>query len=369
MIEQIGMFLVQHQVFSYLMLVALVLVMLMAKPLVAALTRDDIDDSHQQDRVNLLRGLSVLLVAVLAYFVLFDRGQGAPLAQSFAIRLLYILVVLYLSYLAAFLCNRFVKNRYGRPVQTGDSVRVSDTYASRALSIFASVFIGVIALISIVRIAGFSSLLEAGGVLGFVGVFLALTQGAWAPDIISGLIILNSKLLQEKDVIRLTDNGETILAIVFRTRAFHTELRNLVDNHRMMVRNSKIRDYTVHNLSRFASARGLRENLSFKIGYATDPTVIKSMFNDAFMAACDDADISLEAQYPLEIRVQDTGDHAVEWRIYYYTKDELALIKTRQLFREYVLEKSVEHGVDLSTPLTMELGGGAPNSIATAVAD
>lgn len=355
--EWIAQYFVQHEVLTYVLLGILVLLLILAKVLVVAFSGKEIDDSHQQFRINLVRGLSVVLIALLGYFMFFGRGQAV---QNFGIRFLYILVVIYLSYLAVYLSNRFVKVRYGRPIQIGSTERVADTYASRGLSIFAAVFIAIIALISIVRIAGFNSLLEAGGVLGFVGVFLALTQGAWAPDIISGLIILNSKLLQEKDVIKLSDSNETFFAIVYRTRAFHTELRNLVDNHRMMVRNSKIRDYTVHNLSRFASARGLRETLVFKIGYNISADTVKAMFNAAFAEACKDEEVAVEAQYPLEIRVLDTGDHAVEWSVHYYTKDELALIKTRQLFREHILNASKDHGVDLSTPVTISSAGDGP---------
>lgn len=73
-------------------------------------------------------------------------------------------------------------------------------------------------------------------------MLLALTQGAWAPDIISGLVILNSKMLQERDVIKLSDSNETFLGIVYCTRAFHTELLNVVDNHRVMISNSRMRD-------------------------------------------------------------------------------------------------------------------------------
>lgn len=142
------------------------------------------------------------------------------------------------------------------------------------------------------------------------------------------------------------------MRLFYRTLAFHTELLNLVDNHRVMIRNSKIRDQTVHNLSRFASARGLRESLTFKIGYDVSIEAVTDMFNAAFEEATNDADISIESQHPLEIKVKDTGDHAIEWSVHYYTKEEFELIKTRQGFRQKILEASVEAGISLSTPLT-----------------
>lgn len=75
----------------------------------------------------------------------------------------------------------------------------------------------------------------------------------------------------------------------------------------------------MHNLSRFASARGLRETMTFKIGYGEKPKAVKAMFEAAYAAAVEDTKIFLEGQFPLEIRVMETGDHAVDWSVHYYT--------------------------------------------------
>ncbi len=301
--------------------------------------------------INALRGLNVLIIALLGHFRFYGQNSNVDSANV-GVKVVSIIVVVYLSYLAVTLFGRLIRRRYGKAVQTGGNERIADTYASRILSLFLTVFICIIALISVVRIAGFSSLLETGGVIGFIGVMLALTQGAWAPDIISGLIILNSKLLAERDVIRLNDGNSDLYAIVHRTRAFHTELLSLVDNHRLMIRNSNIREHTVHNLSRYASAKGLREGLSFKLGHNLRPEQVRVMFNAAYEQAEADG-LAIEFQHPLEVRLQDAGDHAVEWSIHYYTKDESALIATRQAFRERVLNAAFDHQVDLSTPVTI----------------
>lgn len=334
---------------DYLIVIVALVVILLAPLIVRFLSVDETDDKIINFRQRAIRGFAVLVIAVLGYYHYYRVGQAY---NGFAVRLLSIMVVVYLGFLCANILGTFVRVRFGRKYTIAGSERIADTYASRALSIFLSIFIGLIALISVIRIAGFDSLLEAGGVIGFIGVFLALTQGAWAPDIISGLIILNSKVLQERDVVKLSDSNDTILGTVYRTRAFHTELLNVVDNHRIMIRNSRIRDYTVHNLSRFANARGLRETLKFKIGYAVSAERVNSMFEAAYADAVADDELLLEGQYPLEIRVADTGDHAIEWSVHYYTKDAAYLVKTAQLFRQKILEASIEAGISLSTPIT-----------------
>lgn len=108
----------------------------------------------------------------------------------------------------------------------------------------------------------------------------------------------------------------------------------------------------MHNLSRFANARGLRETLKFKIGYDVSEERVRAMFESAYASAVADNEMLLEGQYPLEVRVADTGDHAIEWSIHYYTKDAAYLVKTAQLFRQQILEASIEAGISLSTPFT-----------------
>jgi small-conductance mechanosensitive channel len=190
--------------------------------------------------------------------------------------------------------------------------------------------------------------LEAGGVIGFIGVFLALTQAAWAPDMFSGLIILNSKMVEVGDVIELNE-GDNSLGVVYKTKVFHTELLNLINNHRIMIKNSKLREYTIHNLSKFASAKGLRERISFNIDYAVSEQKVRELFNTAYDRVMNDTKIAIEP-HPLEIGVNNTGDYAVEWCVYYYTKDVKNIMKTRQQFREVTLTLSKEMGISLATP-------------------
>jgi small-conductance mechanosensitive channel len=119
-----------------------------------------------------------------------------------------------------------------------------------------------------------------------------------------------------------------------------------------MIRNSKLRDFTVHNLSKFASAKGLRENLCFKIGYGVSPDKVKELFETVYMIAKEDSGIAIEEQYDLEYGIKNTGDHAIEWVFYYYTKEVEKLMLTRQRLLQLMLETSIKSGISLSTPFT-----------------
>ncbi|MCK5812812.1 MAG: mechanosensitive ion channel family protein, partial [Cocleimonas sp.] len=175
----------------------------------------------------------------------------------------------------------------------------------------------------------------------------------WAPDIFHGVIILNSDMFSEGDVLELEDaNARQILGMVYRTKMFHTVILNQVNNHRIMIRNSRLRDFTIHNLSKFASARGLREKLSFKIGYDTTISDVEKMFASAYEKARKDADILFETQYEMELMIDDTGDHAVKWAFYYYTKNVNSIMSTRQRMVRVIYKASIEHYISLATPVT-----------------
>jgi len=339
----------------YLAIVAVNLIlMLLARPITEKL--GDNKNQRQFDfHVNVLRGLNLAILTAVCYYAYFthagDIGAESGNGNSaIGLRIIAILVVLYLAYLAA--GSYLTRRRYGKVSTGADGPQISDTYHSRMLTLLLSTFIAIVALIWVIRLAGFLSVLEAGGAIGIVGVFLALTQAAWAPDIISGLVLLNSDMVSEGDLIEIEMQPEPLLGRVFKTKIFHTVLINIVNNHRVMISNSRLRDQTIHSLSKFASARGLRERLIFKIGYDTPSESVKKMFQQAFANACSASDGTIDETHPLEIRVLDAGDHAVAWGVFYYIKEVQHLVRTRQLLTEEILETSHQYNISLATPQT-----------------
>jgi len=295
-------------------------------------------------RVRILRALNLLIIIAYLYQPIGDE-------DGLGIKIIGVLGIAYLAFLATHIVNYFILRHYGHKREVDGQMRHAETYQTRLLGIFSAVFITIIALISIVQLLGLDSLLQAGGVIGFMGVLLAFTQSTWAPDVFSGLIILNSDMLEEGDIIQIKDT-ETVYGLVYKTKVFHTVILNLVDNHRIMIRNARLRDFTIHNLSKFASAKGLRETLIFKIGYDSTEQDVKEMLALVNAAVVEDTSLHIEKQHALDIYIHDLGDHAVEWRVYYYTKKIDSLPKIRQQLMALFFRISVECNISLSTPLT-----------------
>jgi len=345
--DKLADFVVQFDSLGYIILGVNILLLLFAKQIFKWLYSEPEKVTNLSRKVMIFRALNLLIMITYGYFRFF---QGKEIT-GLGLRIIASLVIVYFAYLAMHLAHAFLVRQYGKEREINKKKRYISTYQTRLLSIFSSIFIGIVALISIIRLLGFDSVLEAGGVIGIIGVFLALTSSIWGPDIFHGLIILNSDMLSEGDVIQFKD-GETIYGLVYKTKVFHTVILNIPNNHRVMIRNSKLRDFTVHNLSKFASAKGLRENLSFKIGYDVSTERVKHLFETVYEQAKEDSSIAIEDQYDLEYGIKDTGDHAVEWQFFYYTKNVEKLMQIRQRLLQLMLENSIEKGISLSTPFT-----------------
>ena len=333
-----------------------VLLFVFSKRILATFYHEPEDSRSFKLGVIIFRVCNLLVVIAFTYYHISSNAG----IKGIAFKIVAILIIIYLSFAALHFIQFYIRRRYGKSREIEGKAYFYETYNSRLLSIFAAIFVVVIAFISIIQVTGYENLLQAGGAIGVIGVFFALTQAAWAPDLFSGLIILNSGMVEVGDVIEF-NNGEKTLGVVYKTKVFHTEILNIVNNHRIMIKNAKLREHTIHNLSKFASAKGLRESLQFKIGYDTTPEKVRQMFKDAFKIAERDKACAIEFQYPLEIGLCDTGDYALEWVVYYYTKEVRQIIRTRQAFREIIHETALQVGISLATPSRHVLESNEPD--------
>ncbi len=335
---------------AWLVLGTNILLVIFAKKIIRAVHHGKENERNFAWKLHTLRGFNIMIIIGYFYFKVYD----VAVEHTIGIRIVAIIAIFYIAYLSMYIAHYLILQRFGLEIGDNEGVRQADTYNSRLLNILANVLISIMALISVVQLLGFETLLEAGGVIGFIGVFLALTQSSWAPDIFAGLIILNSDLLKEGDVVELRGD-EKIIGTVFRTKVFHTEILNMVNNHRVLVSNERLRRYAIHNLSKFASAKGMRENLHFKIGYDVSPASVREMFDAAYEVVKTETDMTVETQHPLEVGVYDNGDHAVEWVVFYYVKDVSRVLKTRLQMQELFLKTAIAHKISLATPLTHQV--------------
>ncbi len=335
-----------------LLLGANLLLLVFSRALMKFIFPEHDDEGLFRSRLNLFRAANVIALVIIISSAIMHPGSGAVWIP----RTLGVMLAIYVAWLMFYFIARLIRRRWGGERKRGDETIFVETYNSRLLTLIAGTVIFVITLVAVIRIMGYSTLLEAGGVLGVVGVMLAITQSSWVPDLVSGLVILNSRLVAEGDIIQLGDDSDQI-GMVFRTKVFFTEILHLANNHRILIQNSKLRGMTVHNLSRFASAKGLREALRINVSYDVTEQQVNDLFQQVMEYAREDPDLPIENQYEIEVRATRGGDYAVQWTCFYYIKETRDVLKIRQLMLALVLKTAREQGLDLRTPVLYQLEG------------
>ena len=152
-------------------------------------------DRESGIKVTLFRALnSLVLILHLAHLAVLRLNSDY---ENFFIHLGYSLITLYLSILVYSICTRQSRRKFGTEKIVDEKTIFLDSYSSRLVDIIILFVMIVTTLFTLIKIWGADSMLETTGIFGILFAFLAFTSNIWAPDIISGLIILNTQILED----------------------------------------------------------------------------------------------------------------------------------------------------------------------------
>ena len=214
--------------------------------------------------------------------------------------------------------------------------------------------------------------------LGIMAAFLAFTSSIWAPDIISGLIILNTQMLEDGDVVVI--DGYPDEYVISRVGFIYVILLDVRNNHRTLMRNNRFTNSKIDNISRVASLDGLRKALRYKIGYPHIDTNIpadeRAVLHRSFMHTVDrmferanalaeaNVDIKINRSRTFDWAMTSAGDYALEFTLWVYlervpntrvtSKIRSHLIASVYRINEAVYEASIAENLSLATPDLMQ---------------
>lgn len=265
------------------------------------------------------------------------------------------------------------RKRFGKEKLLDNKTVFLDTYSSRLVDIMLLAIIAVTTIYALIKIWGADSLLETTGIFGIIAAFLAFTSNIWAPDIISGLIILNTQILEDGDVVVVDSYPDEY--IISKVTLVYVILYDVRNNHRTLIRNSQFTQSKIDNLSRIASTDGVRQAITYKIGYPSFTGTnseerskelnsfknkISRMFTLAHENCCSQGDVMINEGRPFEWALTQTADYALEYTMWFYlqripnTKVTATirkhLMSTTYKINEAVYSASIIEGIDLSTP-------------------
>ncbi|MEN8146453.1 MAG: hypothetical protein ABFR02_02410 [Campylobacterota bacterium] len=324
-------------------------------------------------QLTILRSVNMLFIvlSIIDYIISFVTDAYSNYFSGVA----YTLLVIYVSSFIYNVLSLLSRKKFGREKEIDGTALYIDTYNSRLVDILAMVVIIFIAIYMVINAWGMTSMLETTGLLGLIVAFMALTNSIWAPDPYYCMVILSSDMLEDGDVVHIEGMEDTY--IISRVTFIYTLLYNTRTNHRTLVRNSKLIELHIDNLTKKASTDGLRHSLTFKIGYpevggtldmrTQKPDSVHKFLKDVDLMfakvaerAKEDDVVKVNPNIELEWMMTNTGDYALEFTLVYFL-DNLPKTKLTRKIRKHIVgtrnrlvklsyEASVEHGISLATP-------------------
>ncbi len=336
-----------------------------------AIIRRTQGDHDHSDRIQISRTISAFIcVLIIADVIVLSI---APDVSEVFMRFVYSLMAVYLSLFVFQLSSYYSLKRFGRLKEVDSRTVYVETYSSRLMNIVLIVLIGIVALYVVIKIWGADSMLETTGIFGIIFAFLAFTSANWAPDVLSGLVILNSQTLEDGDLIKI--DGYDDEYIISKVSFIYTIIFDIRNNNRTLIRNNRMMQGKIDNLSRIASSDGIRQALQYNIGYPELPIAdreariaiadaqtknINDMFEKAFQRACEDDTVKVNRSKAFEWALTEAGDYALQYTLWIYL-DRIPSTKITATIRkhylgtiyrvnELVYRASIEEDIDLSTP-------------------
>lgn len=293
--------------------------------------------------------------------------------ENLFIKLAYTALSLYLSILVFTIGSAFFRRRFGNRKEFEGVQVYLDTYSSRVVGLIFLVVVFLFTTYTLIKIWGMDSLLETTGIFGIAIGFMALTSSVWAPDILSGLIILNSNILEDGDVVVI--DGYSDEYIIHKVSFIYTVLYDIQNNHRTFIRNKRFIESKIDNLSRIASTDGIRKSITYKIGYpelsSPDNEVrvktlenfhkkVDHMFSSAYSVAKEKSELPIKKEREFEWFLTSTGDYALEYTLFIYLEavptTKITAIARKHLLsslftiNQIVLNTAAHAGLELKTP-------------------
>ncbi len=336
-----------------------------------AIIRRTQGENDHSERIQIARTLSALIcVLVIADIVILSLSPG--ISEVF-MHVVYSLMTVYLSLFVFQISSYYSLKRFGRRKEVDSRNLYVETYSSRLMNIVLIVLIGIATLYVVIKVWGADSMLETTGIFGIIFAFLAFTSAHWAPDVLSGLVILNSQSLEDGDLIKIEGYDDEY--IISKVSFIYTIIFDIRNNNRTLLRNSRLMQGKIENLSRIASTDGIRQALTYKVGYPELPSTdrearvavadahsknVDDMFEKAFQRACEDEAIKINGNKTFDWALTEAGDYALEYTLWIYLERIPSTKVTATIRKHYlgtiykvnllVYRASIEEGIDLATP-------------------
>jgi hypothetical protein len=303
------------------------------------------DDEQNKRRIRWLRFLNFLLLMI---YVIDFLLNGTSNNNEWLLQVSQTGLVLLISYLFIQFSHAWALQHYGKEKNIDGEEITSRTYKSEMMHILILAITIIAGILLLVNIWHVTTWLQATGVLGGLLVVLFATKDAWAVDSVHGLILLYNQDLEPGVICRIPEFD--ILAVTRRISLTQTTFRDLVQKHKIIIPNSKLRNTKIEILNR-SGHTGWNDYIEYKIGYNTPAKQVEAFFEKVWEMACEKSN-ALNPEKKPKVSLIEAGDHAILWRLHYPLDNIYQLKPARFTINRAAFDCQEEFDLSLATPIT-----------------
>ncbi|MBL4772395.1 MAG: hypothetical protein JKX98_01950 [Alcanivoracaceae bacterium] len=308
------------------------------------------DEVANKRRIRWLRFLNLILLMI---YVIDGLINGHENSNRWLLQVSQTGLVLLISYLFIQFSHAWALQHYGKEKTIDGEDVISRTYKSEMMHLIIIALTIIAAILLVVNIWHVTNWLQATGVLGGLLVILFATKDAWAVDSVHGLILLYNHDLEPGVICRIPEYD--ILAIIRKISLTQTTFRDLVQKHKIIIPNSKLRTTKIEILNRSGST-SWNDYIEYKIGYGTTSKQVEKFFAKVWEQACS-KNSALDTDKKPKISLIEAGDHAIVWRIHYHLENIYRLKSAKFTLNRVAFDLQEEFGLSLATPITHQTVG------------
>ncbi len=338
LLANLGSRLAVFTTFDYLILITNLLLFVFSKPLVSSFKKSS-NSAANSSKLWSLRAINVILF-VLYFSALFIHDIVKPISLTG------------LSLLISFLCvhslQLFILHKFGRTREIDGTEYRTETYQSEVFGLLVLLITIIAVIVIVIHIWGLTDWLKATSVLGVLALIIFSTKDVWAPDNINGLILLYNGDIEPGSVIQVDEYD--LLAITMQITLTQTIFRDLLSKHVITLPNSKLRNTKVEVLSK-SPASGLLSFVEFNLEYGLAAADAERFLQEVWELSCEKEPAVNPEKQP-SVRLIETGDHAVRWRLGYWLKNVYAICEAELSIKRVAYEHALREKIKLETPLT-----------------
>lgn len=339
-----------------------VLVFIFGKKIAFLLDTADIESRHFgkeeeqsiKQKKRILCGITFLIFVSYFFHIFFSFDFLGGLIKSLFVILCIVIVNL--------LFKRRILKYYGKEIEIGGESYFKKDYEANMFFLLTNLLSFFFWVFLFLKIMGFDSMLEMGGVWAWILAFMWFTAPVWALDMVAWIIILHNGSLEAWNVIHIPETNT--YAWVKSISLTEVKLIDIRYNYPIILRPSRFRELFVENLSHGLAGKTnkIHRTIEIKVAYENSLEEVSAVCFEAFDDMIQNLPSKGERKYFWDepsrfLDIESFWDHATHYKFSYMISSPFYIVKAERILNVYLQKYQKKYGIYFSTPYLVSLEG------------